>query len=36
VIAVVSAVVGYGVAVVGWRWWLVRKWRARGVSRAAR
>jgi uncharacterized protein len=35
VIAVVSAVVGYGLAVVGWRWWLVRKWRARSASRLA-
>jgi uncharacterized protein (DUF2062 family) len=30
IIAVVSAAVGYVVAALVWRWWLVRKWRRRG------
>lgn len=29
IIAVVSAALGYVIAAFGWRWWLVRKWRAR-------
>lgn len=29
VIALVAALVGYGVSVVGWRWWVNRKWRRR-------
>ena len=30
VIAIVLATVGYVAAALGWRWWVVRKWRARG------
>lgn len=33
VIAAVSAVIGYLLAVAGWRYWLVRKWRARARVR---
>jgi uncharacterized protein len=33
VIAVVCAALGYVVAVILWRWWLVRKWNARGRRR---
>ena len=33
IIAVVSAAVGYVFASFGWRWWLVRKWRARTERR---
>ena len=29
VISVVSASIGYVIAALGWRWWVVRKWRAR-------
>ena len=29
VIALVSALVGYGVSIVVWRWWVHRKWRSR-------
>jgi uncharacterized protein (DUF2062 family) len=28
-IALVSALVGYGVSIVGWRWWIGAKWRKR-------
>lgn len=28
-IALISALVGYGVSIVGWRWWIARKWRKR-------
>jgi uncharacterized protein len=34
IISVVSAALGYVVAAFGWRWWLVRKWRARAVRNA--
>lgn len=33
VIAVVSAALGYVIAALGWRWRLVRKWRARGYGK---
>lgn len=33
VIAVVSAVIGYAIAALGWRWWLIRKWQRRGHGR---
>jgi uncharacterized protein len=29
VMSVIAACIGYVVAVIGWRWWLVRKWRGR-------
>jgi uncharacterized protein (DUF2062 family) len=35
VIATVSAAIGYVIAVAVWRWWLVRKWRARRQHRRA-
>lgn len=35
-ISVVAAAIGYVAAVFLWRWWLVRKWRARRIARAAR
>lgn len=34
-ISVVAAVIGYFLAVILWRWWLVRKWRARRIARSA-
>ncbi|MDO7844367.1 DUF2062 domain-containing protein [Sphingomonas immobilis] len=34
-ITLVFAVVGYGASALGWRWWIVRKWRARAEARAA-
>ncbi len=30
IVAIVTALVGYAVADVGWRWWQARKWRRRG------
>jgi uncharacterized protein len=30
IIAIVSAAIGYVIAALGWRWWLIRKWKARG------
>lgn len=33
VISVVSAAIGYVIAALGWRWWLVRKWQRRGHGR---
>jgi uncharacterized protein (DUF2062 family) len=35
VIAIVSAAIGYVLAVLGWRFWLVHKWRTRGRKRAS-
>ncbi len=35
IIAVVSAAIGYVIAVVVWRWWLVRKWRGRAHRKLA-
>jgi uncharacterized protein len=33
IIAFVSAVIGYAVSALIWRWWLIRKWRGRGHGR---
>ena len=33
VISLVAAIVGYVVALVGWRWWIGRKWRLRAAAR---
>ena len=35
IIAVVSAALGYVIAALGWRWWIMRKWRRRSKSIAA-
>jgi uncharacterized protein len=29
IIAILSAAIGYVIAMLGWRWWIVRKWAAR-------
>jgi uncharacterized protein len=29
IIAILSAAIGYVIAMLGWRWWIVRKWTAR-------
>jgi uncharacterized protein len=36
IIAIVSAAVGYVLSALGWRWFLVQKWRRRQARRAAR
>ncbi len=30
IIASVSAIIGYGISTIMWRWWLIRKWKKRG------
>lgn len=35
IVSVVSAAVGYVIAALGWRWWIVHKWRKRAQQRAA-
>jgi uncharacterized protein (DUF2062 family) len=32
-IAFVSAVIGYGISALAWRWWLASKWRERRQAR---
>jgi uncharacterized protein (DUF2062 family) len=34
IVSVVSAALGYVIAALGWRWWLLRKWRRRIEARA--
>ncbi len=33
IISAICAAIGYVIAALGWRWWLVRKWRNRGHGR---
>jgi len=33
-ITIVFAVTGFAASALGWRWWVVRKWRARALARA--
>ena len=33
VLTVVGAILGYGASVLGWRWWIARKWRSRHNKR---
>ncbi len=33
IVSVIAASIGYVIAALGWRWWLVRKWRERGHGR---
>ncbi len=35
IIAIGSAIIGYVLAVLFWRWWLIRKWHARGHGKRA-
>jgi uncharacterized protein (DUF2062 family) len=35
IIAVASALIGYIIAIVVWRWWVARKWRRRAVRAVA-
>ena len=33
IVSIVSAALGYVIAALGWRWWLIQKWKRRGHTR---